>query len=331
MRARGERALMPTPEPQISIIGPVFNERDNLSELHHRLHTVLDPLGVSYELIFVDDGSRDGSASAIEQLAKQDPSVRLIEFSRNFGKEAAILAGYDHARGQALIVIDTDLQTPPEVIPQLIERWRAGAEIVDAVRTGSIGVSLLRRMTSSLFYWLLRRLASTEIVAHSVDFRLLDRRVAEELCRCRERFRFNRALVSWLGFRREAVTYVAPERFAGRTRWSFLSLLSYALDAVFSFSSLPLRLAGLFGLLISLLSLIYLVVLMAANLFGRQPMPGYATVVGGIFLLGGVQLLTIWVLGEYVGRLYEEAKERPLYVVRRRIGLDQEAMGKNAS
>jgi glycosyltransferase involved in cell wall biosynthesis len=303
--------------PLLSIVVPVHNEQDNLAELHRRVCAALDPVTRDYEFMLVDDGSRDDSVRVIESLRASDPRVGLVELSRNFGKELALIAGYDHAAGRAVVALDADLQTPPEVIPALIREWQAGAKIVDAVRTSTTGQGRLRTWASTGFYWALGKLSNTEITPNSVDFRLLDEQVVRELRRCRERYRFNRGLAGWLGFHHAHVEFTAGQRFGGRSRWSYYKLAAYALDAVFSFSSVPLRLAGLLGLAISLLSFVYLIIVIIARLFFTQPMPGYATVVGGIFLLGGVQLLTIWVLGEYVGRLYDEAKGRPLYVVRR--------------
>lgn len=308
--------------PLVSIIIPVYNEQENLPELHRRLCEVLDPITRDVEFVMVDDGSRDDSVQVAELLLRRDPRIVLVEFSRNFGKESAMIAGYDHARGQASIVIDADLQTPPEIIPKMIEAWQGGAQIVDAVRTATIGQNPLRTWASSTFYWIMQKLAKTDIIPNSVDYRLLDAQVVDALRKCRERYRFNRGLVGWLGFKRQSIEFVAEDRAAGSTRWSLMHLVGYALDAILSFSALPLRLAGLLGLVISLFSFVYLLFLMFQTVLIWQPIKGYATIVGGIFLLGGMQLLTIWLLGEYVGRLYDEVKRRPLYIVRRVITAD---------
>ena len=314
-------------EPVLSIVAPVHNEQGNLQELHRRLRAVLDPMALEYEILFVDDGSQDGSVEVIESLVSTDAAVRLIELSRNFGKEMAMLAGYDHARGRAVVVIDADLQTPPDVIPEMVRKWRAGAEIVDAIRSATVGQGRMRAAASSVFYWLMSKLGKTDIVPDCVDFRLLDQSVVRELRNCRERFRFNRGLVGWLGFRRQSVTFVAGRRHAGTSRWGLFRLAGYAMDAIFSFSSVPLRIAGVVGLIVSALSFVYLAALVIDNLIRGLPIPGYATLVGGIFLLGGVELLCMWMLGEYIGRLYEEAKARPPYVVRRVVqaGADPQA------
>ena len=305
--------------PKVSIVIPVYNEQDSIAALHGRLVGALEPACEDFELIFVDDGSVDESAARVAEARRSDGRVRLVEFSRNFGKEMAILAGYDHARGRAVVVMDADLQTPPEVLPQMIEKWQAGCDIVDALRVDTRGQGFFRRSASRMFYWLIQKVSSTRIIPNCVDFRLMDRKVVDHLRRCRERFRFNRGLVSWVGFRRCSVEFVADERTAGASRWGFWTLLKYALDAIFSFSSAPLRMAGVLGLIVSILSFLYLIVLVIDRMVRGQPMPGYATVVGGIFLLGGVQLLTIWVLGEYVGRIYEQGQRRPLYIVKRTL------------
>lgn len=311
----------------LSVAFPVYNEEASLEELYQRTTAVLEGITDDYELVFVDDGSRDRSGDIIESLHRNDLRVRLIAFSRNFGKEIAMLAAYDHARGRAVIVMDADLQTPPEVIPKLVERWRAGADIVDTVRTSTEAKGRLRALASWGFYWVMSKLGNVEITANAVDFRLLDGKVVDCMRRCRERFRFNRGLVAWMGFRREFVEFEAPGRLAGTSRWPLRTLFAYALDAIISFSSVPLRVAGFCGLLLSGLSFLYLLVLGYIRVFHGQPMPGYATLAGGIFLLGGVQLITIWFLGEYVGRIYEEIKGRPPYVVARRLGWPAEASG----
>lgn len=309
---------MRSEQPFITVIAPVYNESRHLHELYRQVTETLRAITPHYEIILVDDGSRDNSVEIIEELRQQDPCVGLVQLSRNFGKEMAMLAGYDHSRGDAVIMMDADLQTPVSVIPKFIEKWQAGADIVDAVRTRTIGQSPLRTFASTAFYWILQHLAHTQIVPNSVDFRLMDAKAVAQLCNCREKFRFNRGLISWLGFKRAFVEFEAADRLdeAG-SRWSTLRLFGYALDGVISFSSLPLRISGVMGLGISFLSLLYLVYLVLYRVFIGQPQPGYATVVGGIFLLGGIQLVTIWMLGEYVGRLYEESKGRPPYIAAR--------------
>ncbi|MHC4716983.1 MAG: glycosyltransferase family 2 protein, partial [Planctomycetota bacterium] len=261
--------------PMVSIIAPVYNEQGNLRPLFERLGESLSPVTGDYEVLFVDDGSTDGSVAEIESLIAADGRVKLIEFSRNFGKEFAMLAGYDHARGRAVVVVDADLQTPPDVIPKMIEKWQGGAEIVDGVRQQTEGIGWARRGASDAFYWIMRRAANTDVIPNAVDFRLMDRRVVEHVRSCRERFRFNRGLAGWVGFRRESVPFVAEPRPDGRGRWPALKLLGYAMDAIISFSAVPLRVAGFLGLTISLLSFLYLVIILLAHVFGQQQ-PGYS-------------------------------------------------------
>ncbi len=308
--------------PTLSLVCPVYNEAENLRALVDEVHSALRDVLEDYELVFVDDGSRDGSVDLIEELHREDPRVVMISLSRNFGKEAAILAAYDVARGRAVVVLDGDLQTPPRLIPEMLERWNGGASIVDAVRISNEGANAMRSAFSRLFYSLINRLGNVDVTRNASDFRLLDGRVVDELRRCRERHRFNRGLVGWTGFRRDFIEFEAPGRSAGDTSWSAWKLASYALDALLAFSSAPLRFAGTVGLLLSLLSFVYLVILGYIRVFHGQPLPGYATLAGGIFLLGGVQLTTIWLLGEYVGRIYEEVKQRPVYVVTRALGCE---------
>ena len=308
----------PAGRPMLSVIVPVFNEQGNLRPLWRKLTESLSPITSDYEVLFIDDGSTDASAAEIESLIAEDARAGVIEFSRNFGKEFAMLAGYDHARGRAVVVLDADLQTPPDVIGAMIQKWQEGAEIVDGVRQSTEGLGWARRCASDAFYWIMRRAASTDVVPNAVDFRLMDRRVVEHIRSCRERFRFNRGLAGWVGFRRASVPFVAEKRLAGEARWTPLKLTGYAMDAILSFSALPLRVAGLLGLTISFLSFVYLLVILLAHVFGKPP-AGYSSIVGGIFLLGGMQLLCIWALGEYIGRLYEEVKGRPLYIIRRSV------------
>ena len=306
-------------DPLISVVVPMYNEQESVCLLAERVHRAMDDVCCSYELLFVDDGSTDESAAVVADLAARSPGVRLVSLSRNFGKEAAMLAGYDHARGQAVIVIDADLQQPPELFCEMIGRWRDGYDVVNVVRATTEGISCLRRLCSNVFYWLSTRLCGVQIPAHVVDFRLLDRHVIEILCRCREQHRFNRALVAWAGFRQTSIEYTAAQRHAGQTHWSTLGLLQYALDGILSFSGTPLRLAGLAGGMVSVLSFMYLAFvvglrLLRPELFGDSF--GYASIIGMVSLLGGIQLVAAWVLGEYIGRIFEQVKQRPSYVVR---------------
>lgn len=305
--------------PELSIIVPMFNEEGNVALLADRVGAALAEECPDYELLFVDDGSRDGSVDEVQKLAAASSRVRLIALSRNFGKEAAMLAGYDHARGEAVIVVDADLQQPPELFPDLLALWRQGFDVVDAVRTDTEGISPVRRLFSSAFYWLHGKLSGVHLGAHTADFRLLDRAVVDVVRTCREAHRFNRALVAWAGFRHAAVSYTAARRHAGQTAWGWRGLVAYALGGVLSFSITPLRLAGWLGAAVSALSFLYLIYVATLRLTFPEwasPATGYASIIGMIALLGGCQLLAVWILGEYIGRIYEQVKARPPYLVR---------------
>jgi dolichol-phosphate mannosyltransferase len=309
---------MSDPRPELSVIVPMYNERDNLAPLCERLHRVLEPEEITFELLFVDDGSRDDSVTVARALAAHYPRVRVLALVRNFGKEAAILAGYDQARGQAAIVLDADLQQPPELLIAMRALWRQGYDIVTAVRADTEGISRPRKLASTLFYALNAALAGMTIPAQSADFGLLDASVVEALRGCREVHRFNRALVAWTGFRRTEITYTAAPRHAGRTHWNTRKLLKYAMDGILSFSVRPLRLVGLAGVALSGLSFAYLL-LVAVLRIVRPELAGahygYASIIGMIALLGGFQLTSIWLLGEYIGRIYEQVKGRPVYLI----------------
>jgi polyisoprenyl-phosphate glycosyltransferase len=306
-------------QPELSVIVPMYNEEGNVRLLAERTRRVLEDHGVDYEVVFVDDGSTDRSVAAVEELTATEPQVRLVPLARNFGKEAAMLAGYDHARGRAVIVADADLQQQPELFPELLALWRQGYDIVHAVRADTEGISRLRRFASTAFYWVNGKLAGVQIPSNTADFGLMDRAVVDALCRCREQHRFNRALVAWTGFRRTSVTYTAAPRHAGRTHWNWRRLLHYAMDGILSFSVRPLRLVGLVGGSVSALSFAYLILVAVLRVVRPElagANHGYASIIGMIALLGGFQLLGIWLLGEYIGRIYEQVKDRPAYIVR---------------
>jgi dolichol-phosphate mannosyltransferase len=307
------------PAPLLSVIVPMYNEEGNVRPLYERIERVLGGLGVDFELIYVDDGSADGSAAEAQRLAAEAPRVRLVALARNFGKEAAMLAGYDHARGRAVVVVDADLQQPPELFAEMLEHWRQGCDIVYATRAHTEGISPLRKLASTAFYWVNEKLAGVRIPRNTADFGLLDRSVVDAVRRCREHHRFNRALVAWTGFRRASIRYVAAPRHSGTTHWNARRLLSYAMDGILSFSVRPLRLVGLLGGLLSALSFAYLITVAVLRVVRPELAGahfGYASIIGMISLLGGTQLLGVWLLGEYVGRIYEQVKGRPSYIVR---------------
>ncbi|NPA31798.1 MAG: glycosyltransferase family 2 protein [Chloroflexi bacterium] len=307
---------MTSPAPTFSVVVPVYNEVESLPELHRRVRAVMEDLGEPWELVLVDDGSRDGSTDLIRELQAQDPEhVRPVIFARNFGHQIAVTAGLDYARGQAVVVMDADLQDPPEVIPDLVEKWRAGYQVVYAVRQAREGETWFKRATAALFYRLIRRITNVEIPLDTGDFRLMDRRVVEVLRRMRERHRFLRGMVAWVGFRQIGVPYKRAPRFAGETKYPLRKMLKFALDAITGFSYFPLQLATYMGFLSAGLAIIAIPIVAVARMTGVQAFYGQASTLIAVLFLGGVQLISLGILGEYVGRIYDEIKGRPLYVV----------------
>lgn len=305
-----------TAGPVLSIVVPLYNERDNIRPLLERLRAALADQPESWELICVDDGSADGTAAEITALAADEPRLRLLRLARNFGHQAALVAGLAHARGAAVVTLDGDLQHPPELIPELLHHWRNGGEIVQAVRHETAGAGPLKRATSRSFYRLLSLISRVPVTPGAADFRLMTRAAVAAFLACGERCRFNRGLVRWIGFRHVEVPYTAAPRHAGRSKYSYRAMLRLAGDAIFSFSSWPLRLAGLAGALVSLLAGAYLLYVLAARLFTDRIVPGWSSILAAVLGLGGVNLIVLWILGEYVGRMYEEVKHRPIYIVR---------------
>lgn len=299
-----------------SIIAPIYNEVVNLPELYRRLSEVMNSTGEFWELILVDDGSTDGSTDLIRQYAEQDPHVRPVIFARNFGHQIAVTAGLDYSRGESVVIIDSDLQDPPEVILDLIGKWREGYEIVYAVREEREGESWFKLFTAGLFYRLIYRITDVDIPLDTGDFRLLDRNVVSVLNQMRERHRFLRGMSAWVGFRQVGVSYRRAARFAGETKYPFRKMLRLAITAITGFSYFPLQLATVIGFISAGISILTIPVVIAMRLAGNQAFFGQATTLIAVLFLGGVQLISLGILGEYVGRLYDEAKGRPLYIVR---------------
>jgi polyisoprenyl-phosphate glycosyltransferase len=299
----------------ISIVIPVYNEVEVLPTLYHRLTRVLEGLGESYEIIFVNDGSDDGSLAFLRELRAGDARVKLLGLSRNFGHQIAITAGLDHSSGQAAVVMDADLQDPPEVIPQLIEQWHKGYDIVFAVREKRHGEGLFKRATAALFYRLLRRMTSTEIPVDVGDFRLMSRKAIDTLTRMRERSRFIRGLAGWIGFRQTSVPYARDERYAGTTKYPLKKMVRFAFNGLVSFSLVPLQVASYLGFAVSSVSFLYMAYAVWLKLFTDRTILGWTSVMVAVLFLGGVQLLCLGIVGEYLGRIYEEVKQRPLYIV----------------
>lgn len=301
-----------------TIIIPVYNEEMVICETYHRLTEVMQSVGESFELLFVNDGSEDHTAAIIRELAQADSRVRLLDFSRNFGHQIAITAGMDYARGEAVVIIDGDLQDPPEVIPQMIEKWRQGYEVVFGRRLKREGETLFKKWTAALFYRVLRALTEVDIPLDAGDFRLMDRRVCEIMRSLREKNRFVRGLVSWVGFRQTAVEYVREERFAGESKYPLKKMFRLAMDGITSFSYKPLKLAAYLGSLVSLAGLVCLLVCLGQQLFTVRTVAGWGWMSGALLLSNGLVLIAVGILGEYLGRIFEEIKDRPLYILRNR-------------
>ncbi|WKZ42121.1 MAG: glycosyltransferase family 2 protein [Anaerolineales bacterium] len=299
-----------------SIIAPIYNEIDNLPELYRRVKEVMDSSGEPWELILVDDGSTDGSTDKIRELAEADKTVRPVVFARNFGHQVAITAGWDYARGDAVVIIDADLQDPPEVILNLAEKWKEGYEVVYATRGEREGESWFKLWTASLFYRLIYRITDVKIPVDTGDFRLMDRKVVDVLKHMKERHRFPRGMSAWVGFRQIGVTYKRAARRSGVTKYPFKKMLRLAINAVTGFSYFPLQVATYFGFISAGIAILAIPVVIYMRMTGSGAFFGQATTLIAVLFLGGVQLISLGILGEYIGRLYDEAKGRPLYIVR---------------
>ena len=304
----------------ISVVVPVYNEAGGLRAFHERTTQALEAIPrARHELVYVDDGSEDESFQALRGFADADGRVRVVKLSRNFGHQIAITAGMDHARGDCCVVIDADLQDPPEVISDLVEAWHKGFDVVYGVRSARAGESRMKLATAAAFYRLLRRIVGIEIPLDAGDFRLLSRRAMNELGRMREKDRFVRGLVSWIGFRQTGVSYERDERHAGETKYPYRKMLKFALDGITSFSSLPLRLASWLGWSTSMLAFLYILTIPIQWLAGKT-VAGFPTIMAAILFIGGVQLICLGIMGEYLGRIFNEVKPRPLYLVEERVG-----------
>lgn len=299
-----------------SVIAPIFNEVENLPELYRRVKETLDSTGEPWELILVDDGSTDGSTEKIRELAAADERVFPLIFARNFGHQIAITAGWDHARGEAVITIDADLQDPPELILELAKKWREGYEVVYAVRGEREGESWFKLWTASLFYRIIYRITDVKIPVDAGDFRLMDRRVVEVLKQMRERHRFPRGMSAWVGFKQVGVEYKRAARLSGSTKYPFRKMFKLAINAITSFSYFPLQVATFFGFVSAGLAILAIPIVIYVRITGSGAFFGQATTLIAVLFLGGVQLISLGILGEYIGRLYDEAKGRPLYILR---------------
>jgi polyisoprenyl-phosphate glycosyltransferase len=301
--------------PDVSLVVPAYNEEIVLPEFLARARAALDATGLSWEIVFADDGSKDATAEMIRAYHLQDPRIGLVSLSRNFGKEIAMTAGIDHARGRAVVVIDADLQDPPELIADLVARWKEGYDVIYARRTAREGETNLKRLTSHMFYRVINKVADQPIPADVGDFRLMSRRAVDALSQLRERHRFMKGLFSWIGFRQIAVPYTRAPRAAGRTKWNYWRLWNLSIEGITSFSIGPLQFASYFGFLIAIMAGVYGVFILLQTIIFSNPVHGYPSLLVVVLFLGGIQLLTLGVIGEYIGRIFNETKGRPLYLV----------------
>lgn len=302
--------------PELSIIIPVFNEQACLNATYQRLTNVLGNLGLDYELIFINDGSTDGSLAILSELSAADKRVRHYTFSRNFGHEAATTCGFKHCRGQAAILIDADLQDPPELIPEMVEKWQEGYEVVAGRRKTREGETRLKRMTSYLFYRVMNFFSEVELPHDVGDFRLVDRKIIDHFNQLNERNRFVRGLFPWIGFRHHYLDYQREPRVGGNSKYNYFKLTMLSLDALSSFSLAPLRLAILMGFTVTIFSVIAIFYILIQKLIFGIEIPGYAFLTTGVFFFGGVQMFFLGIVGEYVGKIYKEVQGRPMYILR---------------
>lgn len=306
----------------LSVVIPLHNEAANLDQLFARLLPVLERLNLTYEIVCVDDGSTDSSVTRLLELRQRIPALKLVSLSRNFGKDVALSAGFDYARGAVVVPLDADLQDPPELIEQMVVKWREGFDVVYATRRWREGESVVKRATAKYFYRIFDRITDIPIPHDTGDFRLLDRRVVDVLVRLPERTRFMKGLFAWVGFRQTALLYDREPRNAGQTKWNYWRLWNFAIDAVTSFSSLPLKVWSYLGLVVSVFAFLYALFLASLKIFRGIDVAGYASLMVAVLFFGGVQLITLGIMGEYMARMYNEVKGRPLYLVRDAWGFE---------
>lgn len=304
---------------KISIIVPVFNEEENLQEFYNRIKKVFNNLEYDYELIYIDDGSKDKSVIILNELIKKDSKVKAFLLSRNFGHQIAISCGIDNAIGDAIITMDGDLQHPPELIPNLLEEWGNGYEIVQTIRKSTDDASVFKKLTSKIYYKLINKISKVHITPGGSDFRLMDKKVVEAFKLYKERARFIRGIVNNLGFKTKMVEFVAPARFAGTSKFSLKKMLHFALDGITSFSNIPLRIAFYVGLILGFFSLLLLGHVLYSKYIAQDAVLGWTTLAVSVLFLGGIQLVGIGILGEYIGKVFEEVKQRPLYIVGKKL------------
>lgn len=307
----------------ISVVIPLYNEEEVISETYKRLTDVMQGIGDDYELILINDGSRDKTAQLTAEIVKKDKHVRLLCFSRNFGHQIAITAGMDYAKGDAVVIIDADLQDPPEVIPRMVEKWKEGYHVVYGKRIKRHGETVFKKVTAKMFYRFLQRMTQVDIPTDTGDFRLMDRKVVDSMKKLGERNRYVRGLVSWVGYKQYALEYVRDERFAGETKYPFKKMLKLAMDGISSFSYKPLKLATMVGFGLSGLSFLYLLFVLIQKISGYSTVAGWASLLAVQLFFNGVILIILGIVGAYIGRIYEECKGRPLYIVQEELGFDE--------
>ncbi len=307
------------PHPTVSLVFPVYNEQETLPTLFARVETVIAEMGETCEVVFINDGSRDASLLMLREAAAKYPWARVISFSRNFGHQLAVSAGMAHTVGDAVIIMDADLQDPPELLPEMLKLWRAGNEVVYCVRKKR-KESWIKRVCYSGFYRLLQSMSDVDIPLDSGDFCLMDRKVVDIVCALPERNRFIRGLRAWVGFRQTALEYERAARFAGETNYTFKRLLKLATDGIFSFSYSPLKLSGTIGIVVAAIAVLYAIKVLIWRIFLHDDVPGFATLAIAMLLLGSIELISLYFIGEYLGRIYDETKQRPLYIVGERMG-----------
>lgn len=301
---------------KISILIPAYNEQETLEHLYQRLGSLAnDTKSYDFEFLFVDDGSRDKTLETVKEFAETDERISYISLSRNFGKEIAMIAGLDHVTGDATVIIDADLQDPPELIPRMIKLWEEGYDDIYARRTSRVGESWLKRSSSKLFYRILQKTTNITIQRDTGDFRLLDSRCVDSLKQMRESQRYTKGMFSWIGYKKKEITYTRDARIAGKTKWNYAKLINFAIDGLTSFTTAPLRISSFLGIIVSAVAFIYIVIIIIKTIAFGTDLAGYPSMMAVILFLGGVQLLSLGVIGEYIGRIFNETKGRPLYLI----------------
>lgn len=302
--------------PDISIVIPVYNEEKNIYKLHERLTDIIQKMQLSYEFVFVNDGSRDNSLNLVKGLASTDPHIRFIDFSRNFGHQVAVTAGLDHCKGDAVVIIDSDLQDPPELIAEMYSKMKEGYEVVYAKRKSRAGENFLKKFTAKIFYRLLAKITSVEIPVDTGDFRIMNKKIVEVLKQMPEQQKYLRGQIPWIGFRQTYVEYDRDERHAGETGYTYRKMLRFAMDGITSFSTAPLKFATASGFAVSFISFIWIIYALFARFIIRDYVPGWTSIMIAVLFIGGVQLICIGIIGEYISRMSANIRSRPLYVIR---------------